>query len=75
MEDRSHKTVQMLKELPENHGFAVRGDVVVIVGPGDPPSERPTLFTKADLGRAVGSGLLVERKLSGSVELVIYAAR
>lgn len=57
----AHSPQEMIRSLKAGGdciGFALRGDWVVIVGPGSPYSERPTNFTKADLDKAVDAGLL-----------------
>jgi hypothetical protein len=69
------KMVEKLRTYGKEYGLATLGTAIVVVGPGEPFSVYATWFTEADLRTAIDAGLLEERKLSGSFELTIYAAR
>ena len=75
MDDKSRDMVKKLKEYGLNHGFAVWQGSVVIVGPGAPYSVYPTSFGSADLEGAIKAGLFEQRRLSGALELDIYAVK
>jgi hypothetical protein len=64
-----------LKSCGTNHGFAALGTAVVIVGPGEPFSVQSTSYAAADLEKAAEAGILERRRLSGSFQLDIYAAK
>lgn len=76
--DLEHTHEEMIRKLEGygmNHGFAVLGTGVVIVGPGAPFSVYPTWYAAADLEKAVEAGILEKRSLSGSLVLDIYAVK
>jgi hypothetical protein len=64
-----------LKGYGMNLGFAALGTAVVIVGPGEPFSVYSTSYAAADLEKAAEAGILDRRRLSGSFELDMDAAR
>ena len=75
--DPKHKhyeeMVLKLKSYGVNHSFAPLGTAVVIVGPGEPFNVYPTYFAATDLEKASRAGFLQPRRLSGWMELGIYA--
>ena len=71
MHDRSQEMVEELEaqNMPELCRFAVQGEIVVLITPGSPFTRSPTIYTLADLQRAVNLGLLERRPLDNfSVE-------
>lgn len=75
MTDRSQEMNQTLKAYGKGLGFDLRGDSVIIVGPGSPFSEHPTAYSPADLERAISTWLLQGCRLTGSVKLKIWVMR
>jgi hypothetical protein len=74
--DLEHTHEEMIRKLEGygmNHGFAVLGTAVVIVGPGAPFNVYATWFAAADLEKAVEAGILEKRRLSGSFVLDMFA--
>jgi hypothetical protein len=64
-----------LQKYGTNHGFSrlESSSAVVVVGPGTPFNVYATSYSSADLQKAIESGLLKKRHLSGSFDLDFYA--
>lgn len=70
---RREEMVAELKRYGQDHGFAVLGTAVVVVGPGAPFTVHSTWYAAKDLEEAARAGALQMRRLSGSFTLDIYA--
>jgi hypothetical protein len=70
-----HEMVAALRKYGMNHGFSRLefSTAVVVVGPGAPFNVYPTSYSSSDLQRAIETGLLKKRKLSGFFDLEFYA--
>ena len=75
MADKAQKIIQTLKDHGANHGYAFWQSAVVIIGPGAPYTVYPTPFSQSELQKLIDDGKLEKRRLSGALNIDIYAVK
>ena len=75
MADKDQKIIQALKDHGANHGYTFWQAAVVIIGPGAPYTVYPTSFSQPELQKVIDDGKLEKRRLSGALNIDIYAIK